>query len=258
MTSPLIADFVLVDIPFEHSTPEQRKFYIYQRLSDSSLSNWDRWSRDWTWTLDELLGLAADKKLHGPLLPHQKRVEDNLLEYDYESDDGDPNIAAVIEEGEIIPVGSKGTSCGTSKLVVQRCWLAECIKAGRVLGPDCGWYVDCVEGWQFPTWDKPRPEREELSEGSRSKWTWGIRVDEYGFGFGWRKEDDPAPQYQRQATPPRCAAPSMRVVSEPVPRPSSRSGLPDRPLFHRDKFTSAQHPKSEERKFSFSKRGGLV
>lgn len=223
VTSPLIAAYVIVDIPFERSTtnPDERKFYIHQRRLDSSLSNWDRWSRDWTWTLDELMGLAADK---------QKK----LASTEEESTGGRAPIAP--------------------KLVVQRCWLRECVKAGRVLGHDSGWYVDCIEGWQYPEWDKPPPEVENGN--GNGKWTWGVRQDEFGFGFGWRRE-------------PTSTLATARVVSEPTRPPWTRPMSP-RPTSPRP--TMYHHPTpcelrehdelnrrmNESRRFGFDKKGGLV
>lgn len=278
VTSPLIATYVLVDIPFERTAPDQRKFYIHQRRLDSSLSNWDRWSRDWTWTLDELMGLAADKRL---VSARRKTDDDDKIDEDDDNDDDEvSDIAAVVEDGEILPVGS--TRCSVaSKLVVQRCWLRECIKAGRVLDNDCGWYVECVEGWQYPEWDKPRPEEDTtVDSGDQSRWTWGVRVDEYGFGFGWRKEPistiAPSPPRMPEPTTPWCALP-MRVVSEPMlpprpptARPSSPFPLPARPQsppsWQRPRPTAAELEQHDEinrlmnrnRTFSFNKAGGLV
>lgn len=293
MTSPLIATYVLVDIPFERTAPDQRKFYIHQRRLDSSLSNWDRWSRDWTWTLDELMGLAADKRLvcaPGKIDDEDKlaeaEVNDKIVDDDDNDDDEVSDIAAVVEEAEIHPVPSSLSSVA-SKLVVQRCWLKECITAGRVLDQDCGWYVECVEGWQYPEWDKPRPEADTaVGTDDHSKWTWGVRVDEYGFGFGWRKEPvsryAPAPlpalspPRQRDGTLPWCVPP-MRVVSDPVfpdqrsiTRSPSPVPLPSRPqpppswqpppptaaeLAHRDEIDRRMN---ENRRFSFNRASGLV
>jgi hypothetical protein len=156
-----------------------------------------------------------------------------------------------------------------------------------VLDHDCGWYVECVEGWQYPEWDKPRPEENTIATSEdQSRWTWGVRVDEYGFGFGWRKEPvtqptpasppAPSPPRQRAGTPPWCVPP-MRVVSEPVlpprppsARPRSPFPLPARPLsppsWQRPRPTAAElahHDEinrrmNEDRRFSFNRAGGLV
>lgn len=230
MTSPLVAAYVLVDIPFERTAPEHRKFYIHQRLLDSSLSNWDRWSRDWTWTLDELMGLAADTKL---VCHSSEKKEVHTLGEDDDDLSGDSDIAAVEEDGEILPVGRTTVSSIASKLVVQRCWLKECIEAGRVLDRDCGWYIDCVEGWQYPEWDKPHPEQGPAAgSGDRRRWTWGVRFDDHGLGYRWSQEPSRAlsPPAQHVPAPTWCAS-SLRAVSDTVlhTRPLSARPTDDQP-----------------------------
>lgn len=246
---------MLVEIPFDDIAPDKRKFYIHRRQSESSLSNWDRWSRDWVWTLDELMGLAIDKAA-APSVKQRRTRKDVSYEMEDMEDEEDGEVMAVLEGDEVLPVGTNNSP----KHVVQRYWLGECIQQGRVLDRDAGWHVDCVEGWQYPQWDTsnvgkaPVPWGEErlrkMVGETEERWTWGVREDEYGFGFGWRKE-------------------VKRVVSDPLPVSTLPSATtlrgtpmyPDRPRLTLEEIREQDdinRRMNDNRRFSISRKGDLL